>query len=146
MQVRQFDLKLVEEINSLIRKNPDCNALDWFTVGFLCGRSTENKSVQDHFNDVNNVSKLAKAGQLDADDTNEILIKMMNNMINKQVKFSLQSLNLNRQEIMVRTRSEAPILRPTQLQLSMIRLMTTCLINLIELLTWVRSPALQERR
>ena len=83
-----FDLTLVKNINIIIEKNEDNSPFEWFIVGFLFAHKNNTQTLEKTFNDVHTIVNLYKTTNLlTLDDTNEILIKMLNNLINSQVLY-----------------------------------------------------------
>lgn len=76
------DPKLFDTISAVTNKNPKNLQADWFTIGFLYGQSFQTKSLEDIFHTVNNITLLSRSGTLSLPETNDILIRMMNNQLN----------------------------------------------------------------
>lgn len=121
MEKKNFDLALVKKINLLIQKNVNTDSLliqknvnndspfEWFVVGFLYAHPHNVQTLDKIFADVHTVISLNKTNHfLTPDDTNEILVKMINNLISSQVTFfwliNSSKFFLNRQmEISIKT-------------------------------------------
>ncbi len=97
MDKKNFDLALVKKINLLIQKNVNNDSpFEWFVVGFLYAHPHNIQSLDKIFVDVHTVISLNRTNHfLTPDDTNEILIKMINNLISSQV-ISFKSILISR--------------------------------------------------
>ena len=82
------DAKLFDTISTLVTKNPKNLQADWFTIGFLYAHSLQNKTLEDIFHTVNNITLLSRSNTLSVAETNDILTRMMNNQLNAEVYLS----------------------------------------------------------
>jgi len=86
LERKAFDLGLVKKINIIIENNDNYSSFEWFVVGFLFAHKNNSQSLEKTFNDVHAIVNLSKTSNLlSLDDTNEILIRMINNLISSQV-------------------------------------------------------------
>lgn len=87
------DSKLFDTIAALVNKNPKNLQADWFTIGFMYAHSLQSKSLEDTFHTVNNITLLSRSSALTLAETNDILCRMMNNLINAEVIFLKKESN-----------------------------------------------------
>jgi len=80
-----FDKNSAAAVYQIIKKNPKNTQFDWFVIGLLYGHPNNSKSLDDIFNNVNNITSLSREGSLGLEDTNDFLIRMISNLQNAKV-------------------------------------------------------------
>ena len=85
--IMNFDTQSVEAFSKLVKQHPQNAQLDWFVMGILYGHPNNTKSIEDIFNNVNNITSLSRGGALPVKDTNDFLIRIVNNLVNSEVTF-----------------------------------------------------------
>lgn len=78
-----FNSKLLDTFNQIARKSPKNAPFDWFVMGFLFSQPNNTKSLEELFSTVNNITLLSRESSLSVEDTNDILIRMMNNSVSE---------------------------------------------------------------
>lgn len=81
MENKSFDTALVHKVNIITQRNPDHSSFEWFAVGYLYAHPNNTQTLENVFTNVHTVVKLSRTSPLTLDDTTDILIKMINNLM-----------------------------------------------------------------
>ena len=89
MEKKNFDMSLVHRVNLIVKEHSDQSYFEWFVIGFLYAHPNNAQTLEKLFTDVHSVMNLTKTNHLlTFDDTYDILIKMINNLLRSQVNYS----------------------------------------------------------
>jgi len=95
MEWKNFDQNLIDKITTLTQKHTDHSPFEWFIVGFIYAHPSNNRILDKIFNDIHTVVSLSKTSQLlSIEDTNGILMKMVQNLLSPRVDIPFLILKL----------------------------------------------------
>jgi len=96
MSVNSFDHTTIERIDRIANKNPDHSSFEWFVVGFLYGIQNEDKNIEDLFKEVHEISLLMKTASFTKAETDDFLIRMVNNKLKARANDKNNVSNLSK--------------------------------------------------